>query len=97
MGHERYFFNAYFRKVEEKGEKELRLKGQRQIKSGDYDALADRLDRLGKEMQPTSRPGPLMLTAPGASPSKGAKMDGILAELEQSQIPITTALKDVVK
>ena len=83
--------------MEEKGEKELRLKGQRQIKSGDYDALADRLDRLGKGMQPTSRPGPLMLTAPGASPSKGAKMDGILAELEQSQIPITTALKDVVK
>ena len=101
LGARSLFFDSYFRKVKESATKEIRVRGQRAIKTGEYDALADRLDTLGKDRGPTAQPGSytLALACHGASPDKKGKrqMDSLMAELEHSQIPIVTALKDVVK
>ena len=94
-------FDSYFRKGQESATKEIHLRGQRGIKAGEYDAIAGRLDTLGKDLGPKARPGSstLAITYSGATPDKKGQqeMDRLLAEMEQSQIPISTALKDVVK
>ena len=55
--------------------------------------------RLAKAPQERAGSSTLALTYGGASPHRKGqqKMDNLMAELEQSQIPIGTALKDVVK
>ena len=98
-GHERYFFDKYFRKTEESSQKQLELKGQRTLNRKQIAAYEDRFKALSRGMGPKARKnlvvggsGMLALTQ---GPSSGSKeMDSILAELEQSQVPIAAALKD---
>ena len=98
-GHERYFFAKYFRKTEESSQKQLELKGQRTLNKKQIAGYEDRFKALSRGMGPKARKnlvvggsGMLALTQ---GPSSGSKeMDSILAELEQSQVPIALALKD---
>ena len=99
VGHDRYFFDEYFRKVEESSQKQLELKGQRTLNRKQIAAYEDRFKALSKGMGPNPRKnlvvGGADMRALTQGPSSSSKsMDSILAELEQSQVPIMAALKD---
>ena len=51
-GVDRYFFDAYYRRVHESSAKELVLKGSRKLNMGQYGAIEKRLDTLGKGFAP---------------------------------------------
>ena len=52
LGVDRYFFDSYFRKVEESPNKTLKLSGKRALKMPEYGQLESRLDALGKGFGP---------------------------------------------
>ena len=52
LGVDRYFFDSYFRKVEESSNKTLKLSGKRALKMPEYGQLESRLDVLGKGFGP---------------------------------------------
>ena len=93
-GVERYFFDSYYRRVDESSSKELKLSGGRNLKKDEYHALEGRFDKLGKGIGPqplaNRGKGPLML----ARSSAKAGPDPMMVELEKTQIPIVAALKD---
>ena len=98
-GHDRYFFDEYDRKTEESSHKQLELKGQRTLNRQQIAAYEDRFKELSRGMGPKTRKnlvvggsGMLALTQGPSSNSKA--IDGIMAELEQNQVPIGAALKD---
>ena len=49
---DRYFFDSYFRKVEESSNNTLKLSGKRALKMPGYGQLESRLDALGKGFGP---------------------------------------------
>ena len=98
-GHDRYFFDEYFRKTEESSQKLLELKDQRTLNKKQIEAYEDRFKELSKNMGPTARHnvvvgGNITLAITQGPSSNSKEMDNIMAELEQSQVPIMAALKD---
>ena len=99
VGHDRYFFDEYFRKTEESSQKQLELPGQRTLNNDQIEAYEHRFKELSRDMGPNTRNnlvvgGSGMLALTQGPSANSESMDNIMAELEQSQVPIEGQLKD---